>query len=85
MSYVNSIGRVKNQRTSYLTATIHSTGRTEIPLLPPQELAAPTDATVDQQVDASATLRAEPQPRLVKIRSVKVETVTDVRASVRER
>jgi RES domain len=41
---------------------------------PPQELAAPTNATVDQQVDASATLRAEPQPRLVKIRSVKVET-----------
>ena len=41
---------------------------------PTQELAAPTDATVNQQVDASATLRSEQQPRLVKIRSIKVET-----------
>jgi hypothetical protein len=41
---------------------------------PLQESAAPTDPIVDQQVDALATLRAEPQPRLVKVRSVKVET-----------
>ena len=41
---------------------------------PPEKPAAPTDTTVDQQLDASSTLRAEPQPSLVKVRSVKVET-----------
>jgi RES domain/HEPN/RES N-terminal domain 1 len=41
---------------------------------PPHEPAAPTYTTADQLVDASAKLRAEPQPRLIKIRSIKVET-----------
>lgn len=41
---------------------------------PSEKPAAPADAMVEQQVDVSAKLRAEPQPRLVKIRSVKVES-----------